>query len=323
MRAWLAWALLLAACGKTTVADRIDALRKAGVDVNLYELPSAQRMEELYPDRDVRSLRPHGAGRTLRAHAAGAAILEAGPAAVPELVALLEDPERAKLAALFLGEIGGSEAALGLLARWRELRGTLQDMSVYRRRDGEIWAGGVRREGPFVDFYGALLHALCHVGREVGAEVAADTAAAMDEAERIQLAGGNVIFEERRDEPEGEVTLRWQVEPIEAAEEGLYVLAMAGAREGVDVFVRALRSPVRSIRWKAIQGVGWLGEGMDRTLPILGALLDDPEWRSMALEAVAFMVARDVVPRSLSPAEEEALAVRYKRRLQELGHLPR
>ena len=59
-----------------------------------------------------------------------AAILDAGPRAVPELLRLLEDPERELLAAVFLSEIGGREAALGLLARWRETRARVQEKMI-------------------------------------------------------------------------------------------------------------------------------------------------------------------------------------------------
>jgi hypothetical protein len=323
MRRGLSLAILLPfcmACGKPTVADRIDAIRESGVRFAHAELPSPQRMAELYPGYESGGIK-HGIGHELRANEHAAAILDAGQAAVPELVRLLDDPRRATLAAVFLAEIGGRESAMGLLARWRALRGVAKEMSVYRVRDGKTYAEGYRDEGVDGEFYTELIAALCYVGRAVGAEVAANTKAAMDEAERLQHAGERLLYEERRDEPAGEVELRWRAEPIQTAQEGLKMLAMAGAAEGVDLLVRALRSPVKGIRWEALAYVAYLGHGKDRTLPVLGGLLDDPEWRDKALDAVATILDRGLVPPS--PGEEETAAKRYKKRLQELGHLPR
>jgi hypothetical protein len=284
-------------------------------------LPTAERMAELHPESSEDWRATHGYRRQLRANPDASAILDAGQAAVPDLVRLLGEADREMLAAVLLSEIGGREAAQGLLARWRETRARFQEKSAYLHSDGEVYSQGVRTEGPGSG-YGKVLYALKCLGREVGTEVAADTAAAMDEAERIQRAGNNVIFEERVQEPEGEVELRWQVEPIEAACEGLQILAMAGAPEGVDPYVRALRSPVRSFRWHALQYVPYLGHGLDRTLPAIGAMIDDPEWRDLVLGALA-TIWNQIPPRDPSPDKEEKLVARYKRRLQELGHLPK
>jgi len=313
--------LLLVGCG-AKVADHIDALRESGTRWYVHSmLPSPERLAEIYPGREsvgLDSLRSR-----LRKDEHARAILDAGEAAVPELVRLLDDPERRTLAAVFLAEIGGEQAATALLGRWRDHRGDVKTKSVYRsfERAGRpvTMAMGSRHEGIDSGFYSELLHALCFVGRAVSAAVAADTRAAMDEAEKLQAAGEKLRREETRQEEELE--LRWNIEPVETACEGLHILAMVGAPEAPALFTRALRSPVRSFRWTGVQEVNWIGEGAKQTLPALGALLDDPDWREDVLEPLALLLDQRGIPDPLTDEKQEELARQYKERLRELGHL--
>ena len=116
-------------------------------------------------------------------------------------------------------------------------------------------------------------------------------------------------------------------EPVETAREGLKILAMLGAPEAPPLFLRALRSPVRAIRWTGVQQVSWIGEGAKQTLPALGALLDDPGLRGEVIEQLFFILdlgvprPRDWPTSPLTDEEQEKLAQRYKERLRELGHL--
>lgn len=316
--------LLLAGCGQD-VTDHIDALRESGTRYVHATLPSPDRLAELYPGQEPdRSFRSR-----LHEDEHARAVLDAGEAAVPELVRLLDDPERRTLAAVFLAEIGGERAATGLLARWRDLRGEVQTKSVYRsyeRAGGRVtMTMGIRHEGIDQAFYGELLHALCYAGRPVSAAVAADTRTAMDEAERLQAAGEDL----RRKETRESLELRWNVEPVETAREGLQILAMVAAPEAPPLFTRALRSPLRSLRWTGVQEVIWIGEGAQQTLPALGALLDDPDLREEVIEQIYFILDRGNPPfpspdwpgSPLTDEEQEELARRYKERLRELGHL--
>ncbi|MHC4819995.1 MAG: hypothetical protein ACYTF8_18295, partial [Planctomycetota bacterium] len=114
---------------------------------------------------------------------------------------------------------------------------------------------------------------------------------------------------------------RWHVEPVETACEGLRILAMVGAPEAPPLFTRALRSPVRALRWTGVQEVNWIGEGAKQTLPALGALLDAPDWRGDVIEPLSLILAGKGVPDPLTDEEQEKLARRYRERLRELGHL--
>ncbi|HEX5136913.1 MAG TPA: hypothetical protein VFY93_08080 [Planctomycetota bacterium] len=313
--------LLGAACGEPSVQDRIDAIRRSGAHFAHASLPSPERIKELYPDTpDV--TRDRGIRDSLLADQDAAALLRAGDAAVPDLVRLLNDPERGTLAAVFLGEIGGKDAAVALLARWRELRGKDQEKHLHLYAGGEIYPLGYTYERVDGRAYGEMIASLCYVGRDVGKEIAKDTAAAMDEGERLQRDGEDLSFKEWREEDDGKLNLTWSAEPVETACEGLKLLAMAGAPEGVDLFVRALRSPVRAFRWEALQQHTYLGVGRDRTIPLVGALLDDPEWRAMAIEAIS-VVLKEVPAPDASAAEQDKVVARYKRKLQDLGYLAR
>jgi len=313
--------VLVAACGDPSVQDRIDAIRRSGAHFAHVNLLSPERFKELYPDTPD-AARERGIRERLLADPDAAALLRAGDAAVPDLVRLLKDPERGALAAAFLGEIGGKDAAAGLLARWREVRGTDQEKHLHLYAGEEIYARGYTYEAIDGRVYGEMMASLGYTGRAVGKEIAADTAAAMDEGERLQRDGKDLSFVAWREEEDGKLKLTWSAEPVETACEGLRLLALAGAPEGVDLFVRALRSPVRAFRWTAIQEHTYLGVGRDRTIPVLAGLLDDPEWRAKAVEEIAVAVFRDDV-RDPSTAQAEELAPQYKRKLQELGYLPR
>jgi len=313
--------LLLVGCG-AKVADHIDALRESGERYVHSMLPSPERLADLYPGQEP----DRGFRSRLRKDEHARAILDADAAAVPELVRLLDDPERRTLAAVFLAEIGGEQAATAILGRWRDLRAEVETKSVYHkveRAGGPVtWTRGQRHEGIDNEFYNELLHALCFVGGAVSAAVAADTRAAMDEAERRHAAGEDLLRKETRKEEET-VELRWHAEPVETACEGLRILAMVGAPEAAPLFWRALHSPVRSFRWTGVQEVNWIGEGAKQFLPALGALLDDDDvrLREQVLWQLAFLLDRQGPPDPLTDEEQEKLARRYKERLRELGHL--
>jgi len=308
-------ALLLVGCGRD-VTDHINALREGGARYTHNTLPSPQRLAEIYRE-------PAGAAslRTqLRNNENARAIFDAGERAVPELVRLLEDPERRTLAAFFLAEIGGEETATALLGQWRGLRAQVQWKIVYDRVGASVEKGR-RYEGVDGKFYNELLHALCYTGRPVSAAVAADTRAAMDEAKKLHAAGANLRRKETRQEATGEIELRWDIEPVETACEGLMILAMAGAQEAPQLFSRALRSPVPSFQWTGIHNVVFIGEGAKETLPALGALLDDPVWRELVIEQLTFILDQGRGPGPLTEEDQEELVRRYKQRLRELGHL--
>jgi hypothetical protein len=315
--------LLFVGCG-WNVVDHIDALRVSRKRYVHGTLPSPQRMAELYPGQELGVFGSHRS--RLREDEHARAILDAGEAAVPDLARLLDDRERRTLAAFFLAEIGGEPAATAVLGRWRDVRGGVETKSVYQvfeRAGGPVTMSmGQRHEGIDQEFYGELLHALAYVGRPVSAAIAADTRAAMDEAEKLQAAGKDLLRrEKKKEEPLGEVELRWEIEPVKTASEGLKILAMVGAPEAPALFTRALRSPVRSFRWTAVQNVLYIGQEAKQTLPALGELLDDPDWREDVFEPLAWILDRKGVPEPLTDEEQVELAQRYKQRLRELGHL--
>jgi hypothetical protein len=318
----LVFAFLCAACGGPSVEDRIDALRAQGKGFEHNELPSAARMAELYPGAAPESLaRPQD---DLFGHADARAILDAGPAAVPDLVRLLDHPKRRRLAAGFLAETGGTPAAAALLAQWRRHRGAIANTDVFRTEDART-TYGTRYEPADDGYFAEVIYGLCVTGRAVSAEVARDTAAAMDEAERLK-AGGDALH---RTEERAEGGLRARVvtpaEPVETACEGLHILAMSGAPEGPTAFVRGLRSPVERIQRTAVVDVRYLGRGEDQTLPALAPLLDTTDLpdRWAVVNAVAFLTDRAAIPMHPSATELDALADRYETLLRERGHLPR
>lgn len=309
--------LLLATCGREpSIAGRIDAIRRDGTFPTFRELPSKARRLELYP----RSPGPAERARFAECPE-GLAILELGASAVPELIRLLNDRRRRTYAAAFLGEIGGPRAAEALVATWRAVRATYTEMSVVRTE-----ADGMRRvhqrfEPEDGGFCGELLHALCLCAAPLATEIARDTSRALDEVDRLAAEGAAMDARERRAGDAGPDDLTWHVEPVETACEGLHILGMCGAPEAVPQFDRALRSPIRALPWGALRDVIYLGPGRERTLPALGVLLDDPAFRGRAVLAIARIL--DDVHLDLPSAEVEAEAVaRYRKRLQELGHLP-
>jgi len=316
--------LLGAACGADSVGDHVEALRAGDARYVHSTFPSPERLAELYPETRKKAA---GSRHELRGNEHAAAILDAGEAAVPDLVALLDDPESRTLAAFFLGEIGGERAASALLGRWRALRGKAVRKRVYvfepRRERLVRMARGYRYEGVDHEFYGEVLGALRYAGRAVSASIAADTAAAMDKGERLHANGEALRYEQRRREGEQDLELRWSVEPVETACEGLETLAMVGALEAPDLFVRALRGPIRAFRWTAMQQVGFLGKDAQRTLPALGALLDDPDWRKRAVKTLAEALDGEHWLAPLSDERAQELADRFKVRLRARGHLPR
>lgn len=309
--------LLLATCGREpSIAGRIDAIRGDGTFPTFRELPSKARRLELYP----RS--PDPAERARFADCPeGLAILELGASAVPELVRLLNDRRRWTYAAAFLGEIGGPRAAEALVATWRAVRATFTEMSVVRTE-----ADGMRRvhqrfEPEDGGFCGELLHALCLCAAPLAAEIARDTSRALDEVDRLAAEGAAMDARERRTGDAGPEDLAWHVEPVETACEGLHILGMCGAPEAAPLFDRALRSSVPALPRAAVHDVIFLGPGRDRTLPALGVLLDDEKLRGEAVDAIARIVDGDSPPRPSTPEAEAEAVARYRKRLQELGHL--
>ncbi|MCK6459691.1 MAG: hypothetical protein L6Q95_07315, partial [Planctomycetes bacterium] len=222
-------AAALAACADS-VEERIDALRNGGASY-LHEPPR--------PVADPDALPSPGVSARLRGNEAGRALLDGGEGAVPDLVRLLDDPDRQTLAAALLAEIGGAAAAEGLLDRWRRLRTAVRDACVYRVA-GIATALGRRYESGSGVFYGELLHALCRSGRLVASAVARDTAAALDECERLAAGGADLVRTERREEDGRTIELRWWPDPVETAREGLRILAACGAAEAPALAGRAL-----------------------------------------------------------------------------------
>ncbi|MFI5403222.1 MAG: hypothetical protein ACHQ1G_09815 [Planctomycetota bacterium] len=308
-------ALVLGACGDT-VAERIDAVQGNG-------------RRYVHGEGEVRFEDPPAArslARQLSEDPDGKALLDRSQSAVPELILLLDDPGRRSLAAVFLAEIGGDKAVAELLARWRGLRGDAKEKTVYRSVGSGSFKLGYRYEGVGDGFYGELIMALAYAGRPVSAEIAKDTEAAIAESERLEATGADPMFREERDEDGRRLELRWWAEPIETACEGLRILAMLDAPEAPSLFAKALRSPVRPLRWTAVQEVLFLGDASEQLLPALGPLLDDPELRADAAEQVTFLLdhgatAEAVPVHHMSGDQQAALAVRCKERLKALGHL--
>jgi hypothetical protein len=316
--------LVATACGKASVEDRIDALLASGKSFNHSLLPSPSRMAVLYPGRPRESEERERTAAT--AVDADMRALVAAVGAAPELVRMLDDPVRRTLAVQFLAEIGGVPAENALLAQWRKLRDGINRKHIFRSTAGGNMYLGYHYEGDDDKFFRELLYALSYTGGHMSAEVARDTKTAMDEAERRELAGEKLRFDERRKEAEGTIDVSWFAEPVETACEGLEILGMTGAPDGVALFVRAIRSSIIPFRQTAVQNVTYLGQGKDQTLPALGRLLDDPKWRPDAASAIALLIDVHAGPSftaSASGAEWDRFVAQLKARLQELGHLPR
>lgn len=287
-------AAALPACGES-VEDRIDALRSGGASY-LHDPPRPA------PDPDALPSPP--VSERLRGSEAGRALLDAGERAVPDLVRLLDDPDRQTVAAAVLAEIGGVAAAEGLLDRWRRLRTAVRDACVYRVA-GIATALGKRYESGDGVFYAELLHALCRSGRVVASAVARDTAAALDECERLAAAGADLVRTERREEDGRTIELRWWPDPVETAREGLRILAACRAPEAPALAERGLRSPVRVVRRAALRSLAFLGERAEPLLPQVARLLEDPAWRDEAKEQLRILAA------SLTDEQRRAMARRY------------
>jgi hypothetical protein len=304
---FLAAAALLGACDEA--ADSVDALVRSG---------RRFAHEGLRPVDESGPVVPSIAA-AIREHPEGRALLEEGDRAVPALSLLLDDPERRTIAAALLAEIGGTDAAAALLARWRAVRDDAQTKRVYRLVEGGSLPLGTRYEGIDHHFYAELLMALGRAGLPVSAEIAADTEAAITESERRRAAGESILFREERVEGGRRTELRWRAAPVETAREGLRILMMAGAPEAPPVFSRALRSPVRGLRTTALEGVLYLGPEATAMLPTLGNLLDDPELCPDALRSVAFLLDEGTVPDpNLTGNERAVLVAAYKARLREI-----
>ena len=307
--------LLLGACGER-VADHLDAIRRSGR--RFVHGEGLIRYEDTPAERSV--------APRLREMAGGRALLEQGKSAVPALVELLDDPDRRTLAAVFLAEIGGSDAAAELLRRWRSLRDDAKEKRILLPVAGGQVALGYRYEGVDDDFYGELIMALGYAGLPVSAEIAKDTEVAIAESDRLAAAGEELVFREEREEDGRMIELRWSAEPAETASEGLKILALLRAPDAPSLFEKAIRSPVRRLRRTGVQEVLFLGDAADRMLPVLGPLLDDPDLRVEAVQQVAFLLddgatTESVPVHHLSGEQQAALAIRCKERLKELGHL--
>ncbi len=307
--------LLLGACGDD-VEGRIDAVRASGRRYVHGE--GLIRFDEGPAARSIAS--------RLRDDPDGRALLDAGGSAVPALIRLLGDPSRRTLAAAFLAEIGGDEAARALLRAWRSLRDAAKEKRILLPVGNGSFALGYRYEDVDDGFYGEVIMALGYAGRPVSPEIAKDTEAAMVESERLAAKGDELVFREERVEDGRKVELRWSAAPVETACEGLKLLAMLAAPEAPSLFTRALRSPVGALPSTAVQEVVFLGNAASGLLPDLGPLLDDPDLRADAAEQVTFLLEQgattEAVPvHHLSGEEQAALAVRCKQRLRELGHL--
>jgi hypothetical protein len=299
-------ALLLPACGES-VTDRIDALRTSRANY-LHGPPRPAPGPSALPADPVSA--------RLLDNEAGRALLEAGEGAVPDLVRLLDDPDRQTVAAAVLAEIGGTAAAEGLLDRWRRVRATVKDACIYRVTDLATALGRRYESGDGV-FYGELLHALCHAGRTVTVAVARDTEAALSECERLAAAGADLVRRERREEGGRTIELRWWPDPVETASEGIRILAACDAPEAPALAVRALRSPLRALRRAGLRSLAFLGDRADPLLPYVALLLEDPEWRDEAREQL------NSLAQNLTREQRRAMARRYGERLEGSDDHPR
>jgi len=307
---------LLVGCGDPTAVDHIDAMLEDGKSYRHSILPRPA------PDAKSSML------KTLRKNEHARAVLDAGEDAVPKLIDMLADEERRTLAAVFLAEIGGDDAAAALLKQWRMLRQTRIRKTNYSTAgyDSRLTMG-TEYDGVDPDFYGELLHALSYCGRSQSAAIAADTLAALEDSEQ-RLAAGEQIGYETPDEPHDGWFQCWWIGSVETTNEGLQMLAMVRASEAPDVFARALSSELRPIRFAAIQEAGFIGPDAQALIPALWDKLDSPKFREDALEAIIQILDEPgigtlPVPRSPTEAEWAGLVLPVKARLQELGHIPR
>lgn len=322
--------VLLSGCGgKTTVADHLDGLAASGTTYRHNTLPSPARRAELNPVSSSDPTPGQTLAERLHKNEHGRALLDAGQTAVPELIALLGDENRRTLAAVFLGEAGGPEAAGALLHQWRELRPKRLKKNVYVHLSDPAKPGsrslraGFHYEGVEGAFYGELLFALSYCGRPESAAIASDTRAAMKRCESRQAAG-EVFVAESQGEPSDEhphgTTVRWSDGEVETCDEGLELLAMIGAPEATELFVRALHSPVRSFRWTALQNASYLGTAVKPLVASIWQLLDDPDLADLAASALTDITRG---PRSPQPPEGEAWdawRARTEKALQDLGY---
>ncbi|MCP5070930.1 MAG: hypothetical protein GY946_30570 [bacterium] len=323
--------LLLAGCGEdadrndAVVRDHIDGLLKAGIeDLPGRWLPGPDRERRLYPDEDRSTPRSRG---YLGKSPDGRALLALDQAAVPALVALLPDARRRTLAVVFLGEIGGPDAASALLQKWRGLRDNTRAKRAY------IDNGGMRLvstmyETPDDQLVPALAHSLSLCGLPVTKEIAADTLAAMNEAEALQRDGAAVKLEEAKELDGRPAKLIWWVEPVETTKKGLEILSMVGGPEALPVFTRALDSPIPTIRLTAIQASMHMAYEAEPLLPTLTEALHDPEYRAPALSTLQglfiFMTGEHRKRSDPEPSEPEwaAIVARWQTRI-ETEQIPR
>jgi hypothetical protein len=298
-------AVVMAACGDR-VAGSLDLVRETGRPLRHVE------GEVSCEGPAIASLLPR-----LKEDPNACEILRSGAGSVPTLALLLDDADRRTLAAVFLAEIGGKEAATALLERWRATRDAAQEVVFFRQRGEAAVRRGYHYEGIDHAFYGELFMALGYAGRPVSAAIAQDTAAAIEESERLQAEGAELVAIERREDG---IELRRRAPSVETAREGLRLLAMLRAPEAPSVFVKALRSPVLIVRTTAVQRVVYLTQPTDELLRALHPLLDDPELRIEAAEQVEFLLdpvaAVGVEPALRMPAERQAaLVARCKQQL--------
>jgi hypothetical protein len=308
--------LLLATCGREpSIAGRIDAIRRDGTFPTFRELPSKARRLELYP----RSPGPAERARFAECPE-GLAILELGASAVPELIRLLNDRRRRTYAAAFLGEIGGPRAAEALVATWRAVRATYTEMSVVRTE-----ADGMRRvHQRYEPEDGGLLRGapprLVPLRRPARRRDRRDTSRALGEVDRLAAEGAAMDARERAPAMQGRRPPGTS-NPSRPHARGLHILGMCGAP-------RPCRSSIG--RCDLPSGPA-LGRPARRDLPrararadppaLGGVLLDDPALRGGPSSRSRASGRRPPGPPSASEVEAEAVA-RYRKRLQELGHLP-
>ena len=345
MRTWTCiatlLALLLVGCGEDArpspsdeVRRRIDGLLKAGIeDLPSRVLPGNARKQRLYPDEDpVRETVGSHARSWLSKNLHGRALIAMDQMAIPTLGELLRDKEdrsltrrRRLLAVVFLGEIGGPEAASTLLEAWRQIRDNARAKRAYIDNDGLHLISTVY-ETSDDQLVLALTHSLSLCGEHVTAELAADTRAALDAADALHADGKDVQMEEAREIDGRDAKLTWWVEPVETAKEGLGILSMIGGQDVVPLFERALRSPIRTIRWHAIQSSVSLAYEAQPLLPTLVEALLDPAFRAPALHTLQglYMTGQNLKAGDPKPTEEEwaAIAKRWQARI-ETEEIPR
>ena len=119
--------------GPAAVVELVDRLRRDHPTLGHRQVPRPSRLAELYANKP-------GKGRYSAREPESEALRELvsrGEDAVPDLVTLLQDETRRRVAAYVLAEIGGEGAARALWAEYRMLMRRVQVRSLVRVTEDE------------------------------------------------------------------------------------------------------------------------------------------------------------------------------------------